>query len=82
MTTVEVRYFASLADRAGRASEALEIGDDARVEDLWTLVLERHPGLGGLRRRPLVACDLEYATWDRRLAGVREVAFLPPVSGG
>jgi molybdopterin converting factor small subunit len=30
----------------------------------------------------MAACDREYATWDRPLAGVREVAFLPPVSGG
>ena len=52
------------------------------VEGLWALLLERHPALGELGFKPLVACDLDYADWDRKLDGVREVAFLPPVSGG
>jgi molybdopterin converting factor small subunit len=79
---VEVRYLASLAERAGRAAEFVELDPGADVERLWARLVERHPALGQLGYRPLVACDLEYAAWDRRLDGVREVAFLPPVSGG
>jgi len=30
----------------------------------------------------LVACDVEYRDWSAKLDGVREVAFLPPISGG
>jgi molybdopterin synthase sulfur carrier subunit len=80
--TVEVRYFASLAERAGCGSERVELAPATDVQTLWRLLVERHPALGAVGFRPLVACDLDYATWDRRLDGVREVAFLPPVSGG
>ena len=80
--TVRVRYFASLADRAGTPAESVEVDGTADVAALWSSLVERHPGLAGVSTRPLAACDMEYAAWDRPLRGVREVAFLPPVSGG
>jgi molybdopterin synthase sulfur carrier subunit len=79
---VEVRYFASLADAVGQAHETVELGDGETVEGLWAALVARHPELGRVKFRPLVACDMDYADWDRALDGVREVAFLPPVSGG
>jgi molybdopterin synthase sulfur carrier subunit len=79
---VEIRYFASLAQRAGRASESIEVPDGADVSALWRLLEQRHPELANVGFRPLAACDLNYVEWDRPLDGVREVAFLPPVSGG
>jgi molybdopterin converting factor small subunit len=80
--TVEVRFFASLAECAGLSTETLEIEPLLDVAGLWQLLVERHSRLGQLGYHPLVACDRVYADWDRTLDGVREVAFLPPVSGG
>lgn len=80
--TVEVRYFASLVDRTGVDAERVEIDPGVGVAELWELLVLRHPALGAIGYRPMVACDLEYAPWDRTLDDVREVAFLPPVSGG
>lgn len=77
-----VRYFASLADRTGCATESVEIAAGTDVAGLWRELSRRHPSLEDCGFRPLVACDHEYADWDRTLAGVSEVAFLPPVSGG
>jgi len=79
---IEVRYFASLAERAGCASERVELPPGADVAALWRVLETRHAGLAGLGYRPAAACDRAYASWDRDLQGVREVAFLPPVSGG
>lgn len=79
---VEVRYFASLVDRTGCSAESVEIEPGADVAALWRALLLRHPALDGLTFRPLAACDMEYAEWGRPLQGVREVAFLPPLSGG
>jgi molybdopterin synthase sulfur carrier subunit len=79
---VEVRYFASLAETVGCPAETLELADGEDVAALWSRLQQRHPALSALGFRPLVACDLEYADWTRPLSGVREVAFLPPVSGG
>jgi len=79
---VRVRYFASLADRTGTAAETIEVDRDDTIESLWNRLRERHGGLRRVGFRPLVACDMEYSPWTRSLEGVREVAFLPPVSGG
>jgi molybdopterin converting factor small subunit len=79
---IAVRYFASLVDRTGVATETVEIDPAADVARLWDRVREIHPRLADVTIRPLAACDLEYASWDRKLDGVAEVAFLPPVSGG
>ena len=79
---VEVRFFASLVDRTGRPRERLEVDPDADLSDLWRLLVKRHPRLGEVEPPPLVACDMVYADWEHKLEGVREVAFLPPVSGG
>ncbi len=78
---VRVRWFASLADRTGTASEDLEVGDDADVTAVWNAAAERHPALGAVAPRPLAACDLAWSPWDRPVRGVAEIAFLPPVSG-
>jgi len=80
--TVEVLFFASMADAVGRTRDTIEIDERATVAGLWGVLLERYPGLGALAYRPLVACDMDYSSWERELSGVREVAFLPPVSGG
>lgn len=79
---VEIRYFASLAQHAGCSSERVELRDGADVTALWRMLEQRHPGLADIGFRPLVACDLNYTRWDDTLEGVREVAFLPPFSGG
>ena len=79
---IAVRYFASLVDRTGAATETVEIDPAADVARLWARLLVLHPKLGDVTIRPLAACDMEYSSWDRKLEGVGEVAFLPPVSGG
>ena len=79
---VEVLYFASLRDRTGCDRESVELEADADVATLWRLLRHRHPELAALGYRPMVACDRVYADWARKLSGVGEVAFLPPVSGG
>ena len=75
-------YFASLAERSGRRRETVPIDDAATVESLWRVLAERHAALAALPFRPLAACDCAWVAWDAPLAGVREVAFVPPVSGG
>jgi len=79
---VRILYFASLKDRAGASEETLEVPESCDVAGLWAIVQERHPRVREMTTRPLVACDMAYAPWDRPLGGILEVAFLPPVSGG
>lgn len=79
---LRVLYFASLQDRTGRREEAIDVPPATDVAALWARLQDLHPRLREVSVRPLVACDMAYASWDRPLDGVVEVAFLPPVSGG
>jgi molybdopterin converting factor subunit 1 len=79
---VEVRYFASLTEKTRLSCESIEVDPSIDVHELWRQLIERHPQLATIAYRPMVACDREYSQWTRNLSGVREVAFLPPVSGG
>lgn len=81
---MRVLYFAWLRERIGASSEEVETGAPtplALIEELRA----REPryaaafaDLSSIR----VAVDQEQADFDAPLAGAREVAFFPPVTGG
>ena len=79
---LRVLYFASLRDRTGTHEDTLDVPPATDVGGLWLRLQRRYPRLAEVTVRPLVACDMTYASWDKVLDGVGEVAFLPPVSGG
>lgn len=81
---IEVRYFAWLRERVGTNRETVETSA-ATVADLVADLITRSEGhalafedMQSLR----VAVDQELADFSAPLAGVREVAFFPPMTGG
>lgn len=81
---IEVLYFAWVRERIGLPREKVETAAPtvaALVEELKARE-ERYAlafaDLSALR----VALDQELAAFDAPLAGVREVAFFPPMTGG
>lgn len=80
--SVRVLWFASLADLSGAHQEDWTVSPSESVASLWKRAVERHPGLEARQSTLRVACDEKWVKWDASLDGVREVAFLPPVSGG
>ena len=79
-----VLYFAWLRERIGLPRETVET-NAATVADLVAELIARDEGhalafadLASLR----VALDQQLAGFDSPLAGVREVAFFPPMTGG
>ena len=77
---IELLYFASLRDAAGRAEEVV----DAAVPDLRALYAqarERH-GFAMPVERLRVAVDGAFASLDDAVRDGSEVVFIPPVSGG
>jgi len=81
---MDVLYFAWVRERIGLPKERIET-DAATVSDLVTELCAREEryvaafaDLTALR----VAIDQELADFDAPLAGVREVAFFPPMTGG
>ena len=81
---IDVLYFAWIRERIGLPKERVETSAAtvmALVEELRARE-ERYEAafadLASLR----VALDQELASFDAPLAGVREVAFFPPMTGG
>lgn len=81
---VELLYFAWVRERIGLPRETLET-QAATVADLIEELRRREEryalafsDLSALR----VAVDQELTDFDAPLAGVREVAFFPPMTGG
>ena len=81
---MDILYFAWVRERIGLARERVET-QAKTVNDLIAELRAREAryelafsDLGSLR----VALDQELAEFDAPLAGVREVAFFPPMTGG
>ncbi|ARE40249.1 Molybdenum cofactor biosynthesis protein MoaD [Rhodovulum sp. P5] len=81
---IDVLYFAWVRERIGLPKERIET-TAATVADLVEELKAREEryavafaDLSALR----VAVDQELAEFDAPLAGVREIAFFPPMTGG
>jgi sulfur-carrier protein len=81
---IDVLYFAWVRERIGLPRERIStqattvaglVAELRAREDRYDLAFS---DLASLR----VAVDQELATFDAPLAGVREVAFFPPMTGG
>ncbi|WP_309665365.1 molybdopterin converting factor subunit 1 [Tabrizicola sp.] len=81
---IDVLYFAWVRERIGLPRERVETAA-ATVADLVAELKQREEryeaafaDVSALR----VALDQELSSFDAPLAGVREVAFFPPMTGG
>jgi molybdopterin converting factor small subunit len=77
-----ILYFGPARDCAGRQSEQLEHDGPLALDDLWGLLIERHPRLAECRGISRVAVDMEYLDDDGVVPDGAEVAIIPPVAGG
>lgn len=81
---MDVLYFAWVRERIGLPRERVET-DAATVAGLvaeLTAREERYAAAFADMSALRVALDQELANFDSPLAGVREVAFFPPMTGG
>ena len=81
---LDIRYFAWLRERVGTAAEQVET-EAATVAELIEELRARDEGyahafsdIGSIR----AAIDHDLVEMDAPLAGAREVAFFPPMTGG
>ena len=81
---LDVVYFAWVRERIGLARESVET-EAATVAGLVAELAAREPRYAAAfadTRAIRVAADQELAGFDSPLAGVRELAFFPPMTGG
>ncbi|WP_126456747.1 molybdopterin converting factor subunit 1 [Sulfuriflexus mobilis] len=76
--TIQVRFFASLRERMGRADAELEAGAANTVGEVWAAVA----GGEAMPDNLLMAINQDYVQAHASVADGDEVAFFPPVTGG
>lgn len=75
---INVRYFANMRDRMGRAEESVIVdADTITVEELWKRVSAQP-----MPSNVLIAVNMEYTDASHAVNNGDEVAFFPPVTGG
>lgn len=79
-------YFAWVRERIGTAQEEVDVpAEVATVRDLLAWLSERGDGYAAALEHPAairVAIDQEHARHDEPIAGAREIALFPPMTGG
>ncbi|HSF93431.1 MAG TPA: MoaD/ThiS family protein [Thermohalobaculum sp.] len=82
---MQVLYFAWLRERIGAASEEIDPGGAATARDLIARLAaldDQHAAAFADISAVRVAVDQVMGDLDTGIAGAREVAFFPPVTGG
>lgn len=80
--TIQVRLFAALREEAGTSALALELPDDATVEDAVNALAARYPPFKRRIASLAYAVNQSYAKPHTILKEGDELALIPPVSGG
>lgn len=79
-------YFAWVRERIGLAEENVDLPAGIEtVRDLLSWLKERGEGYAEALRVPdaiRVAIDQEHVRHEERIAGAREIALFPPMTGG
>jgi len=79
---VRVLFFGMLKDLGGKASEVLELPENASARDVLAHYELRMPRLKDALPSLALAVNQQYAGPDTKLKAGDEIALLPPVSGG
>ncbi len=83
---MKIKYFAWVRERVGRAEETLDPPSDVRtVGELMAWLSARSESYAHAFETPKViraAIDQVHVKPDAAIAGAREIAFFPPMTGG
>jgi molybdopterin synthase sulfur carrier subunit len=83
---MKVKYFAWVRERIGKAEETIEPPADVRtVGELIAWLTAQGEGYAYAFEKPKVirtAIDQTHVQPDAAIAGAREIAFFPPMTGG
>jgi molybdopterin synthase sulfur carrier subunit len=84
--SVRIRYFAWMREKTGKAEEIVDLPAGAlTVADVVAWLRARGPEYAEAFARPGVvraALDQTHVQLTASIAGAREIAFFPPVTGG
>ena len=84
--TINLLYFAWVREKIGKSAETVELPVSvATIGDLVAWLVARGPEYAAAFAKPGVvraAIDRNHVKTTASIAGAREIAFFPPVTGG
>jgi sulfur-carrier protein len=84
--SVKLRYFAWVRERVGKPEEEMELpASVTTIADLMTFLAQQGEEYAHAFENPKViraALDRAHVRSDTMIAGAREIAFFPPMTGG
>jgi len=84
--TVKLLYFAWVREKAGRSEEEVDLPAETQtISDVIAWLKTRGPEFeSAFERGDIIraAIDQTHVKHDTPIAGAREIAFFPPVTGG
>ena len=78
----EVLLFAQVAEAVGTDRLAIELPDEATVDQALDALSSEHSAIGEMRRSLAIAVNERYCTPGAALGDGDTIALIPPVSGG
>ena len=83
---MKIKYFAWVRERVGKSEETIEPPANVRtVDDLIAWLTKQSEAYAYAFEKPKViraAIDHTHVKSDTAIAGAREIAFFPPMTGG
>lgn len=79
--TVQILYFASLAEQAKLDKEYITVDDTTTLTDLYSILKENH-SFTVSKDMLSVAINHHIANWQDNFTHKDIIAFIPPVAGG
>ena len=73
-----VKFFASIAEKAGMKDTEVEFDEPLPVTEVWKLATSMELP----ERKLLMAVNMEYCEPDHLVGDGDEVGFFPPITGG
>ncbi|MGM8909877.1 MoaD/ThiS family protein [Psychrobacter sp. 1U1] len=78
---INVLYFASLADEAGRQQEIVSVVQSTSLSELYDQLRQKH-GFSRPQAELRVAVNDYFAKWTEQIHDGDSVVFITPVAGG
>jgi molybdopterin converting factor small subunit len=77
-----ILYFAHTRRITGVPQEVITVSGPISIQELWDLLINRHPTLAPFRLSSRFARHNDFLLADARIEPNDEIALIPPVSGG
>lgn len=79
---VIIKYYASPRQISGKASEIIDIKDDAILREIIEIISTKYPKMKKIMQHMIISVNHEYAEMDKKINDSDIISIYTPVTGG